>query len=94
MKQNKTTNKYPLKVVVESEVFSLGSDGVQASVATVEDTTGVFDDWLMQFRPVPGYKDELFAPFGFDNQLPYKIRELIGSEFSGLFDNLVKRERG
>ena len=80
MKQDKTTNKYPLKVVVENEVFSLGSDGVQASVATVEDTTGVFDDWRMQFRPVPGYKDELFAPFGMDNKLPYKIRELIGSD--------------
>ena len=79
---NKNTNEqYPLKVpVTDTELLDLGADGIVASVATVENTTGVFDDWRMQFRPVPGYPNELYAPFGLDNQLPYKIRELIGSD--------------
>ncbi|MBR6338693.1 MAG: hypothetical protein IKR63_00985 [Alloprevotella sp.] len=77
----KPNDKYRLKVpITDTELLDLGTGGVLASVATVEDTTGVFDDWRMQFRPVPGYPNELYAPFGFDNQLPYKIRELIGSD--------------
>ena len=77
----KPNDKYRLKVpVADTELLNLGAGGMMASVATVEDTTGVFDDWRMQFRPVPGYPNELYAPFGFDNQLPYKIRELIGSD--------------
>ena len=63
-----------------NEVINLGLDGVQASVTTVEDTTGVFDDYRMTYRPVPGYSNELYAPFGADDQLPYQIRELIGSD--------------
>ena len=63
-----------------NEVIDLGLDGVQASVTTVEDTTGVFDDYRMTYRPVPGYNNELYAPFGADDQLPYQIRELIGSD--------------
>lgn len=57
------------------------NDDVTASIQTVEDTTGVFDDQAtIKFRAVPGRKDELFAPWGADNKLPYKIRELIGSD--------------
>ena len=77
----KPNDKYRLKVpIADTELLDLGTGGVMASVATVEDTTGVFDDWRMQFRPVPGYPNEMYAPFGIDNQLPYKIRELIGSD--------------
>lgn len=73
--------EYPLRIPVGNfEVLDLGAGGVQAGLSTVEDTTGVFDDRRMQFRPVPGYPNELYAPFGPDNQLPYKIRELIGSD--------------
>lgn len=69
---NPKPDKYRLKVpIADTELLDLGTGGVMASVATVEDTTGVFDDWRMQFRPVPGYPNELYAPFGFDNQLPY-----------------------
>ena len=53
-----------------AELLDLGADGIQASISTVEDTTGVFDDWRVQFRPVPGYANEMYAPFGPDNQLP------------------------
>ncbi|MBR4553070.1 MAG: hypothetical protein IKO20_05090 [Bacteroidaceae bacterium] len=80
-KRTRSEEQYRLKVpIADTELLDLGADGIMASVATVEDTTGVFDDWRMQFRPVPGYAGEMFAPFGIDNQLPYKIRELIGSD--------------
>lgn len=51
-----------------------------AAVETVEDTTGIFDDYRMQYRPVPGRPKELYAPWGADNQLPFKIRDLVGSD--------------
>lgn len=51
-----------------------------AAVETVEDTTGIFDDYRMQFRPVPGRPKELYAPWGADNQLPFRIRDLVGSD--------------
>ena len=64
----------------ETDVIDLGVNDIQAAVTTVEDTTGVFDDYMMQFRPVPGRPKEMYAPFGQDNQLPYKIKNLIGSD--------------
>lgn len=61
-------------------ILDLGQDGAQAAVSTVEDTTGLFDDYRLQYRPVPGRSGELYAPWGYDNQLPYKIRDLVGSD--------------
>lgn len=66
--------------IFTTDFLDLGKDGVQAAVTTVEDTTGVFDDYRMQPRPVPGRPNELYMPWGADNQLPYRIRELIGSD--------------
>ena len=66
--------------IFSTDFLDLGKDGVQAAVTTVEDTTGVFDDYRMQARPVPGRPNELYMPWGADNQLPYRIRELIGSD--------------
>ena len=51
-----------------------------AAVETVEDTTSIFDDYRMQYRPVPGRPKELYAPWGADNHLPFKIRDLVGSD--------------
>ena len=51
-----------------------------AAVETVEDTTGIFDDYRMQYRPVPGRPKELYAPWGADNHVPFKIRDLVGSD--------------
>lgn len=56
------------------------NDNVQAAIADVEDTTGIFDDTRISFRPVPNHEEELYAPWGDDNQLPYKVRALIGSD--------------
>ena len=66
--------------IFSTDFLDLGKDGVQAAVTTVEDTTGVFDDYRMQPRAVPGRPNELYMPWGADNQLPYRIRELIGSD--------------
>ena len=66
--------------IFTTDFLDLGKDGVQAAVTTVEDTTGVFDDYRMQPRAVPGRPNELYMPWGADNQLPYRIRELIGSD--------------
>ena len=62
------------------ELIDIAPGGVMAAVETVEDTTGIFDDYRMQFRPVPGRTREMYAPWGVDNELPYKIRDLVGSD--------------
>lgn len=62
------------------ELIDIAPGGVMAAVETVEDTTGIFDDYRMQYRPVPGRPKELYAPWGADNQLPFKIRDLVGSD--------------
>lgn len=72
----------PAKSLVDygTEIIDLGIDDVKAAVTTVEDTTGIFDDFKIQYRPVPGRPKEMYAPFGPDNLLPYKIKNLIGSD--------------
>lgn len=62
------------------ELIDIAPGGVMAAVETVEDTTGIFDDYRMQYRPVPGRPREMYAPWGVDNELPYKIRDLVGSD--------------
>ena len=62
------------------ELIDIAPGGVMAAVETVEDTTGIFDDYRMQYRPVPGRPKELYAPWGADNHLPFKIRDLVGSD--------------
>lgn len=62
------------------ELIDIATGGVMAAVETVEDTTGIFDDYRMQYRPVPGRPKELYAPWGADNHLPFKIRDLVGSD--------------
>ena len=48
--------------LLEPEVLDLGANGPQAAVATVEDTTGLFDSYRVQFRAVPGRSGELYVP--------------------------------
>ena len=63
-----------------AELLDVGPNGIQAVIDTVEDTTGIFDDYRMQYRPVPGRPNEMYAPWGMNNLLPYKIAELVGSD--------------
>ena len=63
-----------------AELLDVGPNGIQAVIDTVEDTTGIFDDYRMQYRPVPGRPNEMYAHWGMNNLLPYKIAELVGAD--------------
>ena len=79
-KRTKHTKTNAPLVDFGTEIFDLGVGDVQAAITTVEDTTGIFDDYRIQYRPLPGRPKEMYAPFGPDNMLPYKIKNLIGSD--------------
>ena len=64
----------------EPTIIDLGVDNIQAALYTVEDTTTLFDDYRMSFRPVPGRSGELYAPWGPDDKLPFKLAELVGAD--------------
>lgn len=80
-----TMEQNNIQAVIEREMreptlINITPSGIQAAVSTVEDTTGIFDDWRMLFRPVPGVRGERYAPFGPDDRLPYQINRLVGSD--------------
>ena len=79
-KRTKHTKTNAPLVDFGTEIFDLGVGDVQAAITPVEDTTGIFDDYRIQYRPLPGRPKEMYAPFGPDNMLPYKIKNLIGSD--------------
>ena len=58
------------------------TDAVMAAMADVEDTSTVFDSLGGTLKPVtvPGMPQYTYIPFGFDNQLPYRIQRLIGGD--------------
>lgn len=64
------------------EVFTLTpADFQNATTADVADTTGVFDDEaIIRSRPVPGIAGESYIPWGADDQLPYDLIHLVGSD--------------
>ena len=66
--------------LLQSEVLDLGTDGISAAISTVEDTTGIFDERHISFRPVPGHPREEYAPWGADDQLPFRVATLVGSD--------------
>lgn len=53
-----------------------------AAISDVPDTTGIFDEDAAKARPlpVPGFPGDRFVPWGFDNQLPFDIIRLVGSD--------------
>ena len=64
--------------IVETTLFDIGPDGVQAAFATVEDSSGIFDDARMQYKPVPGRAKEQYATWGVDDKLPFRLANLVG----------------
>lgn len=62
------------------EILDLGTDAVQAAMVSVDDTTGIFDEREKKSCPVPGWQEEQYVPWGDDNLLPLKIRDLVGSD--------------
>ena len=65
---------------VRPEILDLGTDAVQAAMVSVDDTTGIFDEREKKSCPVPGWQEEQYVPWGDDNLLPLKIRDLVGSD--------------
>ncbi|MBR1445872.1 MAG: hypothetical protein IJ586_02120 [Alloprevotella sp.] len=66
------------------EILSFQSTGgtpVQMALDEVPSTTRLYDVKRQpSARPVPGWPTERYVPWGANNQLPYRIRELIGSD--------------
>lgn len=65
-----------------SEIFDIPQTPFQAVMQEVADTTSVFDSpsGRLLVRPVPGFENELYVPFGDDNQLPYELIALVGGD--------------
>ena len=64
------------------EVWTLNTEGVQAVIAEVGDTTEVFDTVVgaAKSKPLPGSTTEKYIPFGADDQLPYELKRLIDGD--------------
>ena len=64
------------------EVWTLNTEGVQAVIAEVGDTTEVFDTVVgaAKSKPLPGSATEKYIPFGADDQLPYELKRLIDGD--------------
>lgn len=64
------------------EFFAIPQTKFAAVMAEVEDTTTVFDTpgGTIVTRPVPGYPQEAYVPYGSDNQLPYDLVRLVASD--------------
>ena len=75
-----TNSEKDIASIVETTLFDIGPDGVQAAIATVEDSSGIFDDAMMKFRPVPGRAKEQYAPWGVDDKLPFRLANLVGGD--------------
>lgn len=69
--------------VPKSEIFYVGNtDKVAAMMGEVSSSADIFDeDALPAVRNVPGYATRYrYVPFGFDDQLPFEMIRLIGSD--------------
>lgn len=51
------------------------------AMADVEDSASIFDeDFLTDGNPVPGYPELRYMPWGADNELPFRLMRIIGSD--------------
>ena len=70
-------------VMPGGEIFTIPGTAVQAEIVQVEDTTTVFDSDFerdIRYVPVPGHEGRQYAPWGHDDQLPYKVIDLVGGD--------------
>lgn len=71
------TNYYP-----KDEIFTI-TDNVKLAMSTVTDASSsvIFDeDANVTPRPVPGYDNYKYIPFGYDDALPFNIIKMIGAD--------------
>lgn len=67
---------------------------VNSAVADVEDSSSVFDEdgFVVEGRPVPGYPELRYMPFGVDDELPFRLIHTIGTDevlSQNLFFNIL-----
>lgn len=65
----------------KSEIFTVGKSKVAAVMSDMPSSADIFDDdAYVSVAHVPGYQSYQYIPFGYDNQLPFEIIRLIGSD--------------
>lgn len=77
----------------KSEFFDIEIP-VNSAVADVEDSSTVFDEdgFVVEGRPVPGYPEFRYMPFGFNDELPFHLIHTIGTDevlSQNLFFNIL-----
>ncbi len=78
---------------VPGEVFTIKSP-MNAAMSEVQDSATIFDeDGLpLEGKPVPGYPDMRYMPFGYDDELPFRLMRTIGGDevlSQNLFFNIL-----
>ena len=64
----------------KDEIFTI-NDSVKIAMSSVTDSAAIFDeDADTVGRPVPGYPNYSYIPFGADDSLPYHIINMVGSD--------------
>ena len=75
---DKTISQYDDNFI-PGEIFNIEVSNVAAEMASVEDSSLVFDeDANIRTTPVPNRKGMAYVNFGEDNQLPFNIIKMIG----------------
>lgn len=68
-------------IPMPSEIFTVGKSKVAAVMSDMPSSAEIFDDdAYVSVAHVPGYQSYQYIPFGYDNQLPFDIIRLIGSD--------------
>ncbi len=69
-----------MELYATNELLSLPDTNFQAAIVEVEDTTDIIDNGhgrTLQTQTVPGHERESFVLWGCDNQLPFRLIDLI-----------------
>ena len=83
----------PAAATPKSEFFDFQIP-LNSAVADVEDSSSVFDEdgFVVEGRPVPGYPELRYMPFGVDDELPFHLIHTIGTDevlSQNLFFNIL-----
>ena len=83
----------PAAATPKSEFFDFQIP-VNSAVADVEDSSSVFDEdgFVVEGRPVPGYPELRYMPFGANDELPFHLIHTIGTDevlSQNLFFNIL-----
>jgi len=67
---------------MNNNFYSFTPSAFSAATAEVADTTGVFDlpSKTLPTNAVPGFQGDTYVRFGWDDQLPYQLANLVGAD--------------